>query len=234
MIVPGFALSPEAKRPLDAWLRAGGRLFQSEANDFSPDITVAAGERLDAAPLVWAAGRLGPLASETYVRLPPTAIKDVTVKDGVDVLARHLTEHEHPRKWEFGKPLFCRADVGRGSYYYLGAALEGAYVTAWSPWDRTDGHAFYGALLPDAEVRLDNKLVELAHLARGAEEVIALINHTGDYQDVRLAIPADRAFAGVEDPARQLRGGETHLRLAPSEVSLFRSRPASPRLGAAE
>ena len=32
-----------AKRPLDAWLRAGGRLFQSGANDFSPDITVAAG-----------------------------------------------------------------------------------------------------------------------------------------------------------------------------------------------
>ena len=153
VIVPGFALSPEAKRPLDAWLRAGGRLFQSDANDFSPDITVKPGEHLDPAPLVWATGRLGSFASEQYVRLPPTAIRDVTVNDEVEVLARYLTVHEHPRVWDFGKPLFCRTAVGRGTYYYLGAALEKAYVTAWSPWEATDGHAFYAALVPPGRSR---------------------------------------------------------------------------------
>jgi hypothetical protein len=226
VIVPGFALSPEARRPLETWLRAGGRVFQSEVNDFSPDIAVGA-EHVDPAPLVWATSRLGPFASDQYVRLPATAIREVTAKDDVEVLARHLTEHEHPRKWHFGKPLFCRANVGSGSYYYLGAALEKAYVTAWSPWEKTDGHAFYAALVPEAAVEIDNKLVELAHLARGGEEMVVLINHSGEFQDVAVSVPEGRTFTGVQDPQRRLVGRETRLRLVPSEVALFRSQPGA-------
>ena len=223
VIVPGFALSPEAKRPLDAWLRAGGRLFQSDANDFSPDITVKPGEHLDPAPLVWATGRLGSFAAEQYVRLPPTAIRDVAVNDKVEVLARYLTEHEHPRVWHFGKPLFCRTAVGRGTYYYLGAALEKAYVTAWSPWEATDGHAFYAALVPPGEVEIDNPLVELAHLARGPEEVVVLINHTRRVPGRARVEPRGPLVPRDRGPAAPPRGGETHLRLAPAEVAFFRS-----------
>jgi hypothetical protein len=230
VIVPGFALSPEAKRPLEAWLRAGGRVFQSEVNDFSPDITIDA-EHVDPAPLVWATSRLGPFASDQYVRLPATSVREVTAKDGVEILARYLTGHEHPRQWHFGKPLFCRADVGRGSYYYLGAALEKAYVTAWSPWEKTDGHSFYAALLPGAEVEVDNKLVELAHLARGSEELVVLVNHSGEFQDVAVSVPEGRSFSGVQDPQRRLAGRETRLRLGPSEVAFFRLLPATAAAG---
>ena len=224
VVVPGFALSAEAKRPLDAWLRAGGRLFQSVVNDFSPDITVEPGERLDPAPLVWATGRLGPFASEQYVRLPPTAIRNVKANDQVEVLAHYLAAPEHPRVWHFGAPLFCRTAVGRGSYYYLAAALEKAFVTAWSPWKATDGQAFYAALVPAGEVEIDNPLVELAHLARGSEELVVLINHTGEFQDVLVSGPRGRSFRELEDP-RRLLDGETHLRMAPAEVALFRSQP---------
>lgn len=225
VIVPGFALSAEAKRPLDSWLRAGGRVFQSVVNDFSPDITVEPGERLDPAPLVWATSRLGAFASDQYVRLPPTAIRSVKANDEVEVLARYLAAPEHPRVWHFGTPLFCRTAVGRGTYYYLGAALEKAYVTAWSPWTATDGHAFYAAVVPPGEVEIDNPLVELAHLGRGSEEIVVLINHTGEFQDLLVSSPEGRSFRGIEDPQRRLDDGETHLRMAPAEVALFRSQP---------
>jgi hypothetical protein len=225
VVVPGYALSEAAKRPLDAWLRAGGRVFQSVFNDFSPDITVEPGERPDPAPLAWATGRLGSFASDQYVRLPPTAIRNVKTNDEVEVLARYLAAPEHPRVWHFGAPLFCRTAVGRGSYYYLAAALEKAYVTAWSPWKATDGHAFYAALVPQGEVEIDNPLVELAHLARETEEIVVLINHTGEFQDVRVSSPEGRSFRGMENPQRRLDGGETHLRMAPAEVAIFRSQP---------
>ena len=156
-----------------------------------------------------------------YVRLPPTAIRDLEVNDKVEVLARYLTEHEHPRRWDFGAPLFCRTAVGQGTYYYLGAALEKAYVTAWSPWEATEGHAFYATLVPPGEVDIDNPLVELAHLARGGEEVVVLVNHTDTFQDTLVSCPEGRVFHGIQDPERRLDGHETHLRLAPAEVAFF-------------
>ena len=81
-------------------LAARGRPSSSSptSNDFSPDITVKPGERLDPAPLVWATGRLGSFASDQYVRLPPTAIRDVAANDEVEVLARYLAAHGAPAR----------------------------------------------------------------------------------------------------------------------------------------
>ena len=128
-----------------------------------------------------------------------------------------------PGTWSFGDPLFVRTRVGRGCFFYLGADLEAGLLERYDPWRDDQSHLFYEALLPAADVDLDNPAVELAHKARGSEQLLVLANHSEAWQDVIVSAPRALRLENAEDGAALGHGESIPLRLAPAQVVFARA-----------
>ena len=140
------------------------------------------------------------------------------MSDSVDVLGVLSRKPPEVGAWRFGEPIFVRVRVGKGRFFYLGADVEAGLLARYDPWREDESHLFYEALLPAADVDLDNPAVELVHKARGGEELLVLANHSGSWQDV---VASSRRALLLEDAetAKLLgRGRSIPLRLAPAEV----------------
>ncbi len=135
--------------------------------------------------------------------------------------------------WRFGEPLFVRTRVGKGRFFFLGADLEGGLLARYDPWREDESHLFYAALLPAADVDIDNPAVELAHKARGGEELLVLANHSESWQDVVVSSRRALLLEDAEGGVALGQGRSIPLRLAPAQVVFARvSRPPDGRPGA--
>ena len=117
-----------------------------------------------------------------------------------------------------------RTRVGEVRFFYLGADLEAGLLARCDPWREDQSHLFYDALLPPADLDLDNPAVELAWKARGEEELLLLANHSEAGQD--LTVSSDRALRleDAEGEAALGEGSRVVLRLAPAQVVFARVR----------
>jgi hypothetical protein len=126
--------------------------------------------------------------------------------------------------------VFFKADVGKGTYYYLAANLEEALSREYNPWDTDDSNLIYSVLRPESPIDIDSKFVELAVKTRGRERLILLLNHSNRFQDVVLRSAKELDLRDYMTHAALGAGREVPLRLMPGEVLM--AEPAPPGLPA--
>jgi hypothetical protein len=221
VVIAGFSPSAAGRERLRAWLQQGGTLYQSLENDFAPAIHPGPPETLPDAR-VWLERGAERVTAHRFLTLPPRRVRPVTVDRGVDVLGLLTRGPVEPGAWAFGEPLFVRARVGRGRFFYLGADLEATLLTRYDPWPRDESHLFYQALLPAADVDVDNPAVELVHKARGTEELLLLVNRSESWQDAIVSSQGPARLEDREGGALLGEGQAIALRLAPAQVLLAR------------
>jgi hypothetical protein len=221
VVIAGFSPSAGGKERLRAWLEQGGTLYQSLENDFVPAIRPGPSEAL-ADARVWLERGAERVTAHRFLTLPSRRVRPVSVDRDVDVLGLLTRGPVEPGAWSFGEPLFVRARVGRGRFFYLGADLEATLLTRYDPWPRDESHLVYQALLPAADVDVDNPAVELVHKARGAEELLLLINRSESWQDATVSSRRPARLEDRETGAFLGQGQTIALRLAPAQVLVGR------------
>jgi hypothetical protein len=224
VVIPGFSPTPAGRDAVRAYLEAGGTVYQSFENDFAPAVRAGAAESLPDARL-WLERGAPRVSARRFLTLPSTRVRPLSVGDGVEVLGLLARKPPEPGAWSFGEPLFVRARVGKGRFFYLGADPEAGLLARYDPWGDDRSHLLYEALLPAADVDLDNPAVELAHKVRGEEELLLLANHSEQWQDVVVSSRRTLRLQDVEGAAALGRGRSIPLRLAPAQVILARARP---------
>jgi hypothetical protein len=222
VVVPGFSPTPTGRERLRAYLEAGGTVYQSYENDFAPALRVAAPEAL-ADARVWLERGAERLTAHRFLTLPTHRVRTVSAGEGVDVLGLLARKPPEPGTWSFGEPLFVRARVGKGRFFYLGADPEAGLLARNDPWAEDSSHLLYQALLPAADVDVDNPAIELAHKARGDEELLMLANHSERWQDVIVSSRRALRLESVDAAALLGQGRSIRLRLAPAEVVFARA-----------
>jgi hypothetical protein len=177
---------------------------------------------------VWLERGAPRVSAHRFLTLPSRRVRPAAVSAGVDVLGLLTRQAVEPGAWSFGEPLFVRAPVGRGSFFYLGADVEAGLLLQYDPWAGDETHLLYEALLPAADVDIDNPAVELAHKARGGEELLLLANHSESWQDVTLSAQRPLRLEDLETGGTLGEGTQVSLRLSPAQVVFARAHPASP------
>jgi hypothetical protein len=218
LVIPGFSLSEKGREKVLAYLKAGGTVYQSFENDFSPDIRIQGGDIHVEKPLFHTEWRRGRMEADRYLRLPAMTVRRVQAPPAVKVLARLHRGDESVFDYEAGTGIFFETRIGNGRYFYLAGNPEEGLKLSFDPWFSDDTHLVYSALRPAPDIDIDNPAVELFHKKRGGEELLLLINHSESFQDVlircRGAIRLKAAWAKGET-----RGGpEIPIRMGPAEV----------------
>jgi hypothetical protein len=225
LVIPGFSPTPAGRDRVRDYLEGGGTVYQSFENDFAPAVRVGAPEeRADAR--LWLERGAERVSAHRFLTLPSRRVRTVSVGDGVDVLGLLARKPPEPGTWSFGEPLFVRARVGKGRFFYLAADLEAGLLARYDPWPGDRSHLLYRALLPAADVDLDNPEVELAHKARGDEELLMLANHSEGWQDVVVSSRRALRLEDAGSAATLGQGRSIPLRLAPAQVVFARAHSA--------
>lgn len=224
VVIPGFSPTAAGRERVRSYLEAGGTVYQSLQNDFAPAIALGAPEDL-ADARVWLERGSGRASSDRFLTVPSRRVRVMRAGDGVDVLGLLSRRPVEPGTWSFGEPLFARTRVGKGRFFYLGADVEAGLLARYDPWREDQSHAFYEALLPEAEIDLDNPAVELAHKARGDEELLVLANHSESWQDVTVSSRRALRLEDAETGGTLGEGTQVLLRLSPAQVIFARGRP---------
>jgi hypothetical protein len=227
VVVPGFSPTPAGRERVLAYLQAGGTVYQSYENDFAPSVRPEPAVELPNAR-VWLERGAPRSSAQRFLTLPSRRVRPAAVDAGVDVLGLLTRQPVAPGTWDFGDPLFVRAPVGRGRFFYLGADVEAGLLAQYDPWVGDGTHLLYEALLPAADVDLDNPAVEFDHKARDGEELFLLANHSESWQDVTLSARRASRLEDVETGEALGEGTQISMRLSPAQVVLARARPASP------
>jgi hypothetical protein len=222
VVVPGFALSAAGKQAVGAYLEAGGTVYQSWEKDFAETIRLTGQETSPTPTRVWLSGRLGSLASEQELRVPEMPVRGVERAPNADELALLVTGREDPLEYTFGRPLYVRAAVGRGHYYYFAGRLEPALARQYDPWERDQSANVYAAFVADGEVRLDDPSVELFHKTRGEQEIVGLISHSPRARDVALRLRRSARLVDYFTGAEAGTAESFELHLGPADVRVLR------------
>jgi hypothetical protein len=227
VVIPGFSPTPAGRERVLAYLQSGGTVYQSYENDFAPSVRPAPAVELPGAR-VWLERGAPRVSAHRFITLPSRHVRPAAVDAGVDVLGLLTRQAVAPGTWSFGEPLFVRAPVGRGRFFYLGADVEAGLLAQYDPWAGDETHLLYEALLPAADVDIDNPAVELAHKGRGGEELLFLANHSGSWQDVTLSSRRALRLEDVETGGTLGEGTQVSMRLSPAQVVLARLHQPSP------
>jgi endo-1,4-beta-mannosidase len=140
-----------------------------------------------------------------------------TKEFNVEAIARtsdYMSVHSYPWVHRTGR---MDPPVGQRTTYSLNYMIEWAATTGKPVLVQETGAT--STALSDTD--MSRFLSVTLHLAREAEEVVVLVNHTNTFQDAVVSCPEGRTFRGIQDPGRLLSGRDTHLRLAPGEVAFF-------------
>jgi Cellulase (glycosyl hydrolase family 5) len=222
VVIAGFSPTPAGRDRVGEYLESGGTVYQSVENDFAPAVRVGPLEDLPDARL-WLERGGGRVSAHRFLTLPSRRVRPVSVAGDVDVLGLLARTPPEAGTWSFGQPIFVRARVGRGRFFYLGADLEAGLLARYDPWTGDQSHLLYEALLPAAEVDVDNPAVELAHKVRGDEELLVLVNHSEQWQDVVVSSGRPLRLEDVESAVTLGQGRSVSLRLAPAQVTFARA-----------
>jgi hypothetical protein len=224
VVIPGFSPTPAGRDLVSAYLAAGGTVYQSYENDFAPALRAGPPTELRDARM-WLERGAARVSGQRFVTLACRRVRTLAVGEGVDVLGLLARRPARPGAWSFGEPLFVRARVGKGRFFYLAADVEAGLLDRYDPWQEDESHLLYEALLPAADVDLDNPAVELAWKVRGDEELLLLANHSERWQDVVVSSERPLRLEDLEGSALLGRGRTVPLRLSPAQVVFARARP---------
>ena len=224
VIVPGFALSEKGKVAVRAYLDQGGIVYQSYASDFSELFNVRDAGVRAASPTLIGARSAGLVSIGEHVRAhADLKLMEVAPQAGQSVeMLLGLPKGRGAANAEGGEAslngFFFKANVGKGTYYYLATNLEDALAKTYNPWDEDDSNLIYSALRPDGGINIDSKFVELDVKTRGSERILLLLNHSNRAQDVVVRSQGALRLEDYVSHAALGAGEEIPLHLMPGEV----------------
>jgi hypothetical protein len=228
IVIAGFSLSDQGKPIVQHYLEQGGVVYQSYASDFPEVLAAKDTDATLSSPLV-AIQSAGLFSDVERLRAGAAPkLRDVTPAAGRQVVTLLGIPVEGSTNRTRG--VFFKADVGKGTYYYLAANLEEALSREYNPWDTDDSNLIYSVLRPESPIDIDSKFVELAVKTRGRERLILLLNHSNRFQDVVLRSAKELDLRDYMTHAALGAGREVPLRLMPGEVLM--AEPAPPGLPA--
>jgi len=233
--IAGFALTEKGKTHVAEFLRNGGAVLQTWANDFAKNVTVT--PEADAAPLPAPTLQVSlPEASErpmrnTLTRLfdgerlrvnaPALKVKPITTVTGPETRVI-LTTIPEKTKAQAGKtksrPILTETQIGKGKYYYFAGNLEEALAYAYNPWADDDSDKIYSVLRPAGQLYIDSKYVELFVKQRGDEKLLVLLNRSDVYQHTVIHSRQAITLQNYETRAPLGAGKELGISLMPGEV----------------
>jgi hypothetical protein len=209
LVIPCASVSEHGKPQIRRYLEGGGRVYQSFFNDFADSVRLTGVERPVQSPRMWIDRGSGRLSGDRFIPLRASKVREIRIGKGVTTIAKLCTGAEKVTDWDFGMPFYTRTKIGKGDYFFLPADMEKALTATYDPWKEDSSDLVYMALMPESEVEIDNKFVELYHKTRGSEEVIVLINHSEEFQDVLLR--SRRSLTLADYATGQAAGGGTSV-----------------------
>ena len=186
LVIPCAAVSERGKPMVRKYLEGGGKVYQSYTNDFADSVRLTGVDKPAQSPRMWIDRSSGRLSGDRFIPLRASMVREIRIGKGVTEIAKLCTGDEKGTDWNFGVPFYVRTKIGKGDYFFLPADMEKALTGAYNPWKEDASDLIYRALMPESEVEIDNKFVEFYHKSRGSEEMLVLINHSEEFQDVLL------------------------------------------------
>lgn len=225
--IANYGLSDEGKDAVRQYLENGGVVYQSWVNDFAKDLTAGEAATLKSPTFVVSTPAHGipqrnhlPIADGEHLRVNAELnVQDIAVADNSEIEVL-LSLPSAGAGADGSRPVFFRAKVGTGTYYYLAANLEQALADTYDPWEEDESNRIYSVLRPEVPVCIDSKFVELYVKSRGGERLVALINRSDRFQDVMLSSPRNIQLNGYISRRQLGAGTEITLRMAPAEVMI--------------
>ncbi len=221
VMICDFQLNDIGKRNIGNYLVHGGTVYQSNFNDFSDSIQYTGNSDSLANPRVWTSSKLGMKPSGEYIHTMALNVKEIHTGRGVRNLVRLLSGKESPFDWRFGKPFYCQTSIGEGQYFYLSANLESALINAYNPWDQDESYIFYSCLFDQPEITIDSKFVELYLKTKDEQNLLILINHSSDFQEVAIRSENDVVLTSFDKLEKLGIRSVVYMRLKPAEYKIY-------------
>lgn len=178
VVIAGFKLSAAGRESVGEYLRNGGAVYQSQAQDFAPEqIHVSPTPHEVDHPQFMVQRRLGGMTTEQPLRI------------GAKLTIQTITSAPRGQVILDKPAVFARAPVGKGTYYFFSGNLEEGLRGAYNPWENDESDLIYSALRPAGAIEVSSKLVELFHKQKGASELLVLVNHSNTKQDTEIFSP---------------------------------------------
>ena len=178
VVIAGFKLSAAGRESVGQYLRNGGAVYQSQAQDFAPEqIQVSPTPQEVDHPQFMVQRRLGDMTTEQPLRI------------GAKLTIQTITSAPRGQVILDKPAVFARAPVGKGTYYFFSGNLEKGLRGAYNPWENDESDLIYSALRPAGAIEVSSKLVELFHKQKGDSEMLVLVNHSNTKQDMEIFSP---------------------------------------------
>ena len=216
ILVCDFQLSKMGKKNIGNYLVNGGTVYQSNFNDFSDSIQFTGSSDSLANPWIWTTSMIGNKPNGEYINTPAMKIREIRTGKGVRNITRLLSGEESPFQWDFGKPFYCKSSIGEGWYFFLPANLESALINTYNPWEKDESYIFYSCLFDQPKITIESKFVEFYLKTKNGQNLLILINHSPEFQDVAIRSEDDIMLTSFD------RQEEIHIR----DVHYFRMKPA--------
>jgi len=221
VLICDFQLSRMGRKSIGIYLRNGGTVYQSNFNDFSDSIQFMGKSDSLVNPLIWTNSMMGMKPSGEYINTVALWVKEIHTGRGVRNLGLLLTGDESPTQWEFGKPVFCHTSIGEGRYFFLSANLESALTNAYNPWENDESFIFYSCLFDPQKITIDSKFVEYYLKTKEGKNLLILINHSTNFQDVAIRSEKEISMISI-DQVENITVKDVHyVRMKPAEYKLY-------------
>ena len=221
VIIPCFSLSETGKMNVKKYLEEGGTVYQSYYNDFDKNLVVSKSERKFQSCDLVPEKTMGDMQLTQKIHIG-FEFNGLTVEKNSKI-ERLLTIAELNKKIVEGKSdgLFFKSKIAKGNYFYFAGNLENALNETYNPWNDDDSYAIYSCLRPDYEICIDSKFVEFCHKQSADKQIVILINHSEDVQNVILYSKISINLTSLENTKEQYRGSKVNISMQPTETKLF-------------
>lgn len=221
VIIPCFSLSEAGKTNVKKYLEEGGTVYQSYYNDFDKNIVASKSERSFQSCDLIPEKTMGDMQLTQKIHIG-FDFNGFTVENNPNI-ERLLTIAELNKRIVEGKNdgLFFKSKIAKGTYYYFAGNLENALNQTYNPWNNDDSYTIYSCLRPDYEICIDSKFVEFYHKQSKDKQVVVLINHSEEVQNVILYSKKLINLTSLEKDKEQYRGSKVNITMQPTETKLF-------------
>jgi len=222
VFIPSLNLTGNAHRVIQQYLQSGGQVYQSYHNNFGPAIHTLA-DSLSVANRAEVYEPAGQMEAFQRIGLPAAArYRKTSCRWPAMVHAAWQVKQFHDP--EPGTVVFASQPVGKGTYYYCSGNLEEALAGVYDPWKDTGVHLFYSALRPRSAIETDNRFVELFVKTGVERQIVLLLNHSPDYQQVTLR--SNKALNLVNEETGEAigRGTTITVLMRPAQVLVAENR----------
>ena len=221
VIVPGFSLKSEAKQKINKYLEAGGTVYQSFYNNFTPNINVnqELNFAIDAPIELLINKRMANLnLLEKFPLAGHLKMAQMNWSQNYETILKLCPGCANHSLNEKGEGVFFQTKVGKGNFYYTRLNLEESLYDTYNPWENDESYKLYSVLKPEQDIDIDSKFIEFYHKKNDKKELIILLNHTDLVQETNIFSQSPVQLNDMKTNILIGSGSAFSIKLNPAEV----------------